>query len=148
MDKRSTILFVIAATALSGCAAKRWEPQTTGPLSFDKACPGTRAPVVADFGPSGVHAVYNFAISGADRQQIVELVERTEQAGLKAELASLMLVVNGANVLFTQSRAPLRDQAAVDAEYAKICTIRVPNTHLTHVRYNRVGVAEEAGRMR
>lgn len=144
--------FVVAALALSialtGCA-KRWEPESgPGPLKFVKACPGRKAPVVTDFGDRGVTAAYHFVVTGASQKEIVALVEHTERAGLEADLTTLIIVMNGTDALFAASKAPLFDQSAIDAQFAAICAIKVRNTYLTHVRYNRVGVEEDQGRVR
>jgi hypothetical protein len=59
-----------------------------------------------------------------------------------------MICINGTDALFATSKAPLFDQSAVDAQFAAICAIKVRNTHLTNVRYNRVGAEEDQGRVR
>ena len=147
--RQCTIVILIAAgLALTGCA-KPWEPERgPGPLKFVEACPGRKAPVVADFGPQGVTAAYHFVVTGASEKEIVALVDRAEKAGLEVDLGTLMIVMNGTDALFAASKGPLFEQSAVDAQFAAICAIKVPNTHLTHVRYNRVGVAEDQGRVR
>lgn len=144
--------FIVAALAMSialtGCT-KRWEPERgPGPLKFVQACPGRKAPAVADFGDQGVTAAYHFVVTGASQKEIVALVDRAEKAGLEVDLGTLMIVMNGTDALFAASKAPLFDQSAADAQFAAICAIKVRNTHLTHVRYNRVGVKEEQGRVR
>ncbi|KGB58270.1 hypothetical protein [Sphingopyxis sp. LC363] len=141
------VLFAIGI-ALAGCA-KRWEPeQGPGPLKFVKACPGRKAPTVADFGPKGVSAAYHFVVTGASEKEIAALIDRSEKAGLEVHLASRMIVLNGTDALFASSKAPLLDQPAVDAEFATICAIKVRSTHLTNVEYNRVGIEDEWIRIR
>ncbi|MHA4836303.1 hypothetical protein [Sphingopyxis sp. MSC1_008] len=141
------VLFAIGI-ALAGCA-KRWEPeQGPGPLKFVKACPGRKAPTVADFGPKGVSAAYHFVVTGASEKEIAALIDRAEKAGLEVHLASRMIVLNGTDALFASSKAPLLDQPAVDAEFAAICAIKVRSTHLTNVEYNRVGIEDEWIRIR
>jgi hypothetical protein len=144
-------LFVAAlglGLIVTGCA-KRWEPERgPGALKMVTACPGRKAPVVTDFGQQGVVAAYHFVVTGASQKQIVALVDRAEKAGLEVDLGTLMIVINGTDALFATSKAPLFDQSAVDAQFAAICAIKVANTHLTHVRYNRVGLEEDQGRVR
>ena len=147
--RQCTIVILIAAgLALTGCA-KPWEPERgPGPLKFVDACPGRKAPAVADFGPQGVTAAYHFVVTGASEKEIAALIDRAEKAGLEVHLASRMIVLNGTDALFASSKAPLLDQPAVDAEFAAICAIKVRSTHLTNVQYNRVGIEDQWIRIR
>lgn len=148
MQARHIAATLALSIVLVGCT-KRWEPERgPGALKFVEACPGRKAPVVTDFGRQGVTAAYHFVVTGASEKEIIALVDRAEKAGLEVDLGTLMIVMNGTDALFAESKSPLLDQAAVDAQFAAICAIKVRNTHLTHVRYNRVGVAEEQGRVR
>jgi hypothetical protein len=148
MHARHIAVLLAASIALAGCA-KRWEPeQGPGPLEFVEACPGRKAPAVADFGPQGVTGAYHFVVTGASEKEIAALIDRAEKAGLEVHLASLMIVMNGTDALFASSKAPLLDQPAADAEFAAICAIKVRSTHLTNVQYNRVGIEDEWIRIR
>ena len=148
MQARHIAATLALSIVLAGCA-KRWEPERgPGPLKFVEACPRRKAPVVTDFGHQGVIAAYHFVVTGASQKEIVALVDRAEKAGLEVDLGTLMIVMNGTDALFAASKAPLFDQSAVDAQFAAICAIKVRNTHLTHARYNRVGVEEDQGRVR
>jgi hypothetical protein len=113
-----------------------------------EACPGRKAPLVTDYGKQGVIAAYHFVVTGASQEEIIALVDKAEKAGLEVDLGTLMIVINGTDALFAASKVPHFDQSAVDAQFAAICAIKVRNTHMTHVRYNRIGAIEEEGRVR
>jgi hypothetical protein len=134
MHARLLTLPIVCATLLGGCAL-RWHPQTgPGPATFGPACPGRRAPAVADFGAAGIRGAYHFVIDHASRGDLGALVRGAGAQGFG--LAPLTVNINGHDTVFAIGPAVLHDQAEVDAEFQIACRLGRGRIYLTHVRYN------------
>jgi hypothetical protein len=119
---------------LGGCTA-RWHAQTgQGLATFRPACPGRRAPAVADFGAAGVRAVYNLVTDDVSSRELSGLLRDSGAQGFR--IMPLTVNLNGHDTLFMTGPSVLNDQTAVDEEFQVACRLGRGHIYLTHVRYN------------
>lgn len=135
MPVRSLATILAASLLLAGCA--RWEPRWSGPATFERACPLTRAPRVTDFAPAGVRGAYHFVIQGATDAQRAGFILRSARAGFRLMLMTVQM--DSVDTMFGTGLAVLRDQHAVDKEFRAACRLGSGPIYLTHVRHNPAG---------
>lgn len=149
MEIQTTGLLATAAlitVGTLGACVPRWEAPTVGPVQFTEACPDRRAPLIEDFGSTGLRAVYNFVVQDASQDDLGLLFRQSREQGFG--LAPVTININGHDTLFATGAAALHRQSEVDAEFRSACRMGGGKVYLTHVRYNPEGDQNEQVRVR
>ncbi|GEM_PF-3140874 len=92
------------------------------------------APLISDFGPSGVAPVYHFLVDGASDEEFNEFLTRTK--ALSLDIMPSMMNIEGKDVVFATGLRRLVDQHAVDTDFLNVCATAIEPIRLVYVRYN------------
>ena len=123
----------VACAILIGARAPRWEPQRGSyAVALRPACPGHRAPAVADFGAAGVRPVYFFETGKTSPGELAALRRKTRASGY---VLYGTIIINIHQIMFAIAPAALHEQKAVDEEFQAACQLGGRHVFLTDVRY-------------
>jgi hypothetical protein len=115
-------------------------------VTFERACPLRRAPLVDAFGAAGLRGVYHFAVPDAPGAELDAFFRAAATGGFR--VVPMMININGVDTLVVSGRAALHDQRAVDQEFRAACELGAGHIYLTHVRHDPPGQPGEAQRVR
>ncbi|WP_324751186.1 hypothetical protein SH591_07510 [Sphingomonas sp. LY54] len=135
MTKTRLAILAVLSIATTACAT-RWEPEDSDPRTLPSACASHRAPEVDTFPAGGLRAAYQFVTQDAPERERTAFIRATGINGFG--LVPLTINLNGKDTLIAYGPAVLQNQAEVDAEFAKACSMDQGRVYLTHVRHNPV----------